>query len=875
MPQRSRRGVSFVQSPATPAPLSVAGRLSGVLRLARVIFALAILTWLVSAPLPLARAQVNGFAQPVVVEQLTVSTTGGNCRVFLTTVDLLDPRVSIKTTGAIANPPAGADSTLITVPAWRTANNARVAINANFFSTLTGGNADILGLSVSNGTVVSPARLFGTGNPDPAIVFGDDRLAKVDYIAPGATAGVHNAVAGIGPSATDAVLGTLLVTDGQNTGATARVDPLNRNPRTAIGVSRDGTRLFLFVVDGRQASSVGMTLPEVADFLIKRGVWRAINLDGGGSSSFVARLDNNSTLQNIPSDTGNAFRGVANHLGIMVNGTFAGGTERVRRPIRGVWLRPPGAPGQTGDLALLDSKMATLAANGIRDLFLEALFWGKETGQTGLFPGHAFTNNTGDYLAQAIQLANKNGIRLHAWCETGYLDFGTNPSALLTANPGWVVKNIDQTPDPQTGVPVTGDIDFQRFVNLGNPGVRTQLNSYFTAMANKYVSLEGIQADYHFFPLAPSSAAPWSYDDWARGAYQAQFGVDPQSFANTAGTTFHTNWLAWNRNNVTQALVQIGDATRAVSPSISLSSVAFADWSSAFHRSKMIDLPSWGTTNASDMYFFMAYFTISGTSVTQINAGIAAIQADVDRAKTALPGKRAIAGLANLTDILRLNVTQQLNAIKGRGVEDFAWFEANTMIANPSMLTMLNTWVSSTATKQLGDLNNDGYLDQRDITLFDALFTGTPITPPGVNTRYDLNADNTINAVDRVELLRLFKRSVFGEDGAVDSRDLRALNLARTNGNGTIPAILNRWDLNADGKVNDLDAQILRDNATTDLSLLTDINNDGVRNIDDVYAQFAIPADVNRDGVIDSQDQIEFIASFRQFEATASRGVQR
>jgi uncharacterized lipoprotein YddW (UPF0748 family) len=853
------RGTNLAQSARALAP--------------HVILALAILTFFL--PLPTATAQVNGFAQPVVVEQLTVSTTGGNCRVFLATVDLLDPRVSIRTTSALANPPVGADSTLTTVPAWRTSTGARVAINANFFATLSGGNSDILGLSVSNGVVVSPARLFGTGNPDPAIVFGSDRIAKVDYIAPGFTTGVHNAVAGIGPSNTDSVPGTFLVTDGQNTGATARVDPLNRNPRTAIGVSRDGTRLFLFVVDGRQTSSVGMTLPEVADFLIKRGVWRAINLDGGGSSSFVARLDNNTTLQNTPSDTGNVFRPVANHIGIMVNGTLAGGTERVRRPIRGAWLRPPGAPGQTGDLALLDSKMATLASSGIRDLFLESLFWGKEVGQTGLFPQHTITNNTGDYLAQAIQLANKNGLRLHAWCETGYLDFGTSPSALLTANPGWVVKNIDQTPDPQTGQPVTGDMDNQRFVNLGNPGVRTLLNSYFTEMATKYVGLEGLQADYHFFPLAPSGAAPWSYDDWARGEYQAQFGVDPQASANTAGTTYHANWLSWNRNNVTQALVQIADATRAVSPGIRFSSVAFADWNSAFHRSKMIDLPSWGTTNASDMYFFMAYFTISGTSPGQIAAGVTAIQNDVDRAKTALPGKRVIAGLANLTSALRLNVTQQLDAVKGRGVEDFSWFEANTMLANPSMLTMLNTWVTTTATKQLGDLNNDGYLDRRDINLFDTVFTGTPITPPGANIRYDLNADNIINATDRVELVRLFNRSAFGEDGVVDARDLRALNLARTPGTGSVPTILNRWDLNSDGKVDDADAQILRDAATVDLSLLTDVNSDGAFDIEDIYAQVLSPADVNRDGAIDALDANELVAQFRVIEADQGASPQR
>ncbi len=56
-----------------------------------------------------------------------------------------------------------------------------------------------------------------------------------------------------------------------------------RNPRTAIGYTRDND-LILITVDGREGSSVGMTLGELAYFMKSLGCINAINLDGGGST---------------------------------------------------------------------------------------------------------------------------------------------------------------------------------------------------------------------------------------------------------------------------------------------------------------------------------------------------------------------------------------------------------------------------------------------------------------------------------------------------------------------------------------------------------------------------------------------------------------
>ena len=92
------------------------------------------------------------------------------------------------------------------------------------------------------------------------------------------------------------------------------------DPRTAIGIDKNGRHLILVVVDGRQPFySMGATFTELADLLIEYGVYEGMNLDGGGSATMVIAggLDKplilNSPIDNyIPGRE----RPVANHLGI-------------------------------------------------------------------------------------------------------------------------------------------------------------------------------------------------------------------------------------------------------------------------------------------------------------------------------------------------------------------------------------------------------------------------------------------------------------------------------------------------------------------------------------------------------------------------------
>jgi hypothetical protein len=72
---------------------------------------------------------------------------------------------------------------------------------------------------------------------------------------------------------------------------------LMRHPRTAIGWNKDS--FFLVEVDGRQGGlSVGMTFPELADYMVKLGCEQAMNLDGGGSATLWVR----GNVMNSPSE---------------------------------------------------------------------------------------------------------------------------------------------------------------------------------------------------------------------------------------------------------------------------------------------------------------------------------------------------------------------------------------------------------------------------------------------------------------------------------------------------------------------------------------------------------------------------------------------
>ncbi|MDG4804988.1 phosphodiester glycosidase family protein [Micromonospora sp. WMMD980] len=131
--------------------------------------------------------------------------------------------------------------------------------------------------------------------------------------------------------------GTVLVRDGV---VQTVADP-SLAPRTSVGFSADGRKMIMMTVDGRQVDSRGVTQTEMGRMMLELGAANALNLDGGGSSTLLAREPGAAAVQveNSPSD--GSERPVPNGLAIYA----PKGSGR----LTGYWLEtasdPTAAPG--------------------------------------------------------------------------------------------------------------------------------------------------------------------------------------------------------------------------------------------------------------------------------------------------------------------------------------------------------------------------------------------------------------------------------------------------------------------------------------------------------------------------------------------------
>ena len=112
--------------------------------------------------------------------------------------------------------------------------------------------------------------------------------------------------------------GTTLVRDGElNITATSNYYS-DRASRTAIGITKTGKIVFM-VLDGRQEPvSCGGSMIEIAQIMQEAGCIEAINLDGGGSTTYVARQPGDDELSVVSKPSDGVARSVSTSM-IMVS----------------------------------------------------------------------------------------------------------------------------------------------------------------------------------------------------------------------------------------------------------------------------------------------------------------------------------------------------------------------------------------------------------------------------------------------------------------------------------------------------------------------------------------------------------------------------
>lgn len=179
-------------------------------------------------------------------------------------------------------------------------SGALAAVNGTFFHVKGGGSEDLVRIG---------GRLFDTTSYVPGKPLQEHKQAAITI------RGRHVRIERAPEKNTDTaygwdlrlnapnvmVTGPLLIWDGKPVPLKKNAFNDNRHPRTAVCLTQD-KHLLLVTADGRNAEAQGLSLPELTFVLRQFGCERAVNLDGGGSTTMYIDGQPDHGVVNMPSD---------------------------------------------------------------------------------------------------------------------------------------------------------------------------------------------------------------------------------------------------------------------------------------------------------------------------------------------------------------------------------------------------------------------------------------------------------------------------------------------------------------------------------------------------------------------------------------------
>lgn len=266
-----------------------------------------------------AAKQNQGASAPDPISYQHIVRYGPNYSIYVMTVDLKDPRVSVHVSRGGPDPDGDGPWLTTLMPTSEIAEREKfdAAINGDFFEAEATKDIEGRNTGYIRGKAAAPVGMAMTdgvlwhqsAHPRPYLEITKSKAVKIfDGSEP------------MDPAAREIVGGSnVIVRDGHAipfTGSFAT----NRHPRTVVGIDTTGTKLTFLVVDGREPkSSIGMTLAQLSDEMIRLGCSSAINLDGGGSTTLVYRDPETKKLGVLNSPSDAKERSVADVLGVTIS----------------------------------------------------------------------------------------------------------------------------------------------------------------------------------------------------------------------------------------------------------------------------------------------------------------------------------------------------------------------------------------------------------------------------------------------------------------------------------------------------------------------------------------------------------------------------
>lgn len=197
-------------------------------------------------------------------------------------------------------------------------SRAQIAVNASYFLPFAGGSpggtdyyphagepVSVSGATIADGRAVSPVEIDQDLRVSAILCIGRTTLTIRD--GQRCPSGTREAISA----------GPRLLTGGTVTPLHRSLSSGGRGPRTAVGISADGKRAWIIVVDGRQEGySMGASNADLVALFRDLGARDAMSFDGGGSVALAVEDAGGAKLLNRPIHSGvpGRERPVANHL---------------------------------------------------------------------------------------------------------------------------------------------------------------------------------------------------------------------------------------------------------------------------------------------------------------------------------------------------------------------------------------------------------------------------------------------------------------------------------------------------------------------------------------------------------------------------------
>ena len=326
--------------------------------------------------------------------------------------------------------------------------NVVAGVNASFYNMTTG---QPIGITFIDGVS------FGTSSYDNFFaVLKDGKTAVIDYAK-----NLGNYVDENGESTIwQAAAGSQwLVRDGKDVTASASGSyNTQRHSRTCVGITADG-KVVMMVLDGRQEPfSCGGSMHELAQIMLEAGCVAAVNLDGGGSTTYASRPEGSDKVEVINRPSDGSERSISSGLIIASTAVPSNTFDRVTMNAEDEYVTVGTSTKVTvagvspsGSSAEIPTDIAYTVVNGtyengfltataVGDVVLTATYNGKEVGSVTI---HAVVPEKLTFVGSTITVPYGKTVSLNLTATYGLNEVKFKASDLLFALSDNGVGTID------------------------------------------------------------------------------------------------------------------------------------------------------------------------------------------------------------------------------------------------------------------------------------------------------------------------------------------------------------------------------------------------------------------------------------------------